>query len=188
MEHTLPLSTEAREVLEKARKTYGPTRQILVAIEELGELAKVCAKFPRYDDPASAANKLHADAVDEVADVLIILDHVISIFDLDWQEIIDRIPVKVERVSRWLEESTSMEQTTIDRKLRENPSGCSGCVFEGTNAGHCKTCKDQSGYQAPLPCGSCDHMGDVNNFSRGGPCSICIQTSGSKYKPKAGRK
>ena len=51
--------------LAKARETYGNTPQILVAIEELNELACVLAKFPRYDSEQEAQIELHQKAVDE---------------------------------------------------------------------------------------------------------------------------
>lgn len=189
MEHKLPISLEDRKVLSRARKTYGATNQILVTIEELEELAKVCCKFPRYDNHETAREKLHDQAVDEVADVLIVLDHVFSLFDLDWEEVVNHIPPKIDRITRWMSKSNSMEQTTIDREVHEKKYGCTGCVFEFTQgkAGHCKTCKDQSGYKAPLPCDTCCYMGDVNNFAMGGACYNCIQTEGSMYKPKQER-
>lgn len=183
MKHQLPISPEDREVLARVRKIYGTTAQLLVTIEELDELSKVCCKFPRYENPETAREKLHDKAVDEVSDVIVVLDHIFDIFDLDWEEVVNHIPTKVERVKRWLSKSNSMEQTTIDRDLHPVKSECSGCVFESTKgkSGHCKTCKDQSGYKAPLPCKTCSKMGDVNNLSMGGPCYTCIQTGGSMY-------
>lgn len=183
MKHQLPISPEDRKVLARVRKTYGTTAQLLVTIEELDELSKVCCKFPRYENPETAREKLHDKAVDEVSDVIVVLDHIFDIFDLDWEEVVNHIPTKVERVKRWLSKSNSMEQTTIDRDLHPVKSECSGCVFESTKgkSGHCKTCKDQSGYKAPLPCKTCSKMGDVNNLSMGGPCYTCIQTGGSMY-------
>lgn len=186
MKHQLPISTEDRKVLARVRKTYGTTAQLLVAIEELDELSKVCCKFPRYENPETAREKLHDKAVDEVSDVIVVLDHIFDIFDLDWEEVVNHIPTKVERITRWLSKSNSMEQTTIDRDLHPVKSGCSGCVFESTKgkSGHCKTCKDQSGYKSPLPCKTCCNMGDANNLSMGGPCYTCVQTGGSMYNKR----
>lgn len=185
MEHKLPISPEDRRVLAKARETYGATNQILVTIEEFDELSKVCCKFPRYASIATAREQLHDKAVDEVADVFVVLDHVFTLFDLDWEEIVNRIPVKVERVKRWLDKSTSMEQTTRDRELHQIKSGCAGCTFESSQgkAGRCKTCKDQSGFKPKLPCDSCEHRGEYTNLAPGGTCYTCINQNGSMYKP-----
>lgn len=103
--------------LAKARDVYGNKNQILVAIEELNELACVLAKFPRYDSEYEAQTDLHQKAVDEVADVEIILHHVKAIFNLNQEEIDVRKVAKVERVQRWLDNSTSMQRTVEDRTV-----------------------------------------------------------------------
>lgn len=105
------------EVLKRARDTYGNSNQILVAIEELSELASILAKFPRYDCPDIARTDLHDRVVDEVADVLIVLHHVKSIFKLDSKEVYDRVDAKILRLERWLDKSDSMNQTTLDREV-----------------------------------------------------------------------
>ena len=101
---------EQIKVLETARKVYGNKNQILVCIEELNELACVLAKFPRYEDEGEAREKLMDKALDEVADVLIILDHVQKIFGLTDEDIADRMIKKIERLDRWLKNSTSMQR------------------------------------------------------------------------------
>lgn len=114
-----------KEVLKKAREIYGSKNQILVCMEELNELACVLAKYPRYEEESVATKELHDKALDEVADVLIILDHVQNIFGLTDTEIRSRISHKIDRLSRWLSNSESMQETIDDRKV-ENP--CKGCV------------------------------------------------------------
>lgn len=106
--------------LAKARETYGNTTQILVAIEELNELACVLAKFPRYDSEYEARLDLHQKAVDEVADVEIILHHVKAIFNLNQEEIDARKIAKTERLQRWLDNSPSMQRTVEDRTINMN--------------------------------------------------------------------
>lgn len=106
--------------LAKARETYGNTTQILVAIEELNELACVLAKFPRYDSKYEAQLDLHQKAVDEVADVEIILHHVKAIFNLNQEEIDARKVAKTERLQRWLDNSPSMQRTVEDRTVNMN--------------------------------------------------------------------
>ena len=187
MEHKLPINAEDRKVLAEARKTYGPSNQMLVTIEELGELGKVCCKYPRYDDPSTAQEKLHDQAVDEVTDVIIVLDHVFALFGIDWEEVVDRIPIKVDRVRRWLNKSHSMEQTIKDRKLNQTKAECHGCAFEKSygKSGRCKTCTDQSGYiaKASFSCDSCKHKGDFSNLAPGGVCYTCVIQNGSMYEP-----
>lgn len=117
MEFSRFITPKHRKVLQKARDTYGDTTQILVSVEELCELACVCAKFPRFEDADVARAKLHDKAIDEVADALVILDHVISIFDLTPVEIGSRVDAKVARMERWLDTSTSQSQTMIDREV-----------------------------------------------------------------------
>ena len=120
MEFSRFVNPKHREVLKKARDIYGDTTQILISVEELNELSCVCAKFPRYEDPNRARKELHSKAVDEVADVLIVLDHIINIFDLTPVDIGERVEAKVARMERWLNASTSQSQTMVDRKVELN--------------------------------------------------------------------
>ena len=138
--------TQYKKTLQAARDTYGNSAQILVSNEELCELAAVCAKFPRYDSAEKARAELHDKAIDEVADVMIVLDHVVNIFGLRNTEILSRIDSKIERLSRWLKASDSMEQTTVDREVKSKP-----------------------------PCGNCVNYGDFNNAKPGGICTHCVQ-------------
>lgn len=114
------ITPKHQKVLQKARDTYGDTTQILVSVEELNELSCVCAKFPRFEDPSLAREKLYDKAVDEVADVLVILDHIINIFGLAQADVRERVDAKVARMERWLDASTSQAQTMIDRKVSVN--------------------------------------------------------------------
>ena len=115
------LTQKQKRTLAQARQTYGDSAQILVANEELCELAAVCAKFPRYSDREEAKQKLHDKAVDEVADVYVILEHVINIFGLTEEELTARVGAKIDRLSRWLESSDSMQKTTEDREVVTPP-------------------------------------------------------------------
>lgn len=154
------LDRRHKEILSRIRETYGNTTQILVSNEELCELAAVCAKFPRYTDPEKARSELHSAAVDEVADVMIILDHIISIFGLSENEVHDRISGKVDRITRWLSESNSQEQTTVDREVHVRKSHSA-------------------------PCGICTGFGDFNNLKPGHRCCVCINSDYSKFEAKS---
>lgn len=148
-----------KEVLSHIREVYGNTTQILVSNEELCELAAVCAKFPRYTDPGKARTELRSAAIDEVADVMIILDHIINIFQLEDIEVWRRIGGKVDRISRWLSESSNQEQTTVDREVKEStiPS---------------------------VPCGGCGHFGNFQNLKPGHRCCQCASSGYTLFEPK----
>lgn len=155
------ISDQQKRILATARDTYGETGQILVALEELCELSAVCAKYPRYDDKNKAEQELHAKAVDEVADVLVVLDHIVNIFKLDPEEIRIRIAAKVERLERWLAASSTMEQTTVDRAV----------VSAGVSISKCETC---------------DGRGNFENLIPGHRCIRCHDSGGAYYRPKEG--
>ena len=140
----LQLTDQQKQVLQLARDTYGTTKQILVSNEELCELAAVCAKFPRYDDEHTAQKALYEKAVGEVADVIIVLDHIINIFRINDKDLSLSIEGKINRLNGWLQKSTSSEQTTIDRDIPSSP--CKNCSSyknwkELKPGGTCFTCK-----------------------------------------------
>lgn len=141
------LIEEQLKVLEKAREVYGDNAQILVAIEELLELACVLAKFPRYDDKNEARAGLKDKAVDEIADVVIILDHVQKIFDVDDRLIAERIQKKVSRLDRWLSHSNSMQETIDDRSVEESCDKCQNRSFFGI----CSPCLAAQGTEGRKP-------------------------------------
>ena len=150
------LDEDMKNLLRKARETYGDKNQILVSMEELNELACVLAKYPRYDDPNKATEELHDRVLDEVADVMVVLDHIISIFSLSEIEVHRRMVKKVDRLKRWLNHSESMQETVDDRKVEDvevfstTNNLCKGCkrvsdVSEDTDLGqiyddYCKSC------------------------------------------------
>ena len=141
---------EQIKVLETARKVYGNKNQILVCIEELNELACVLAKFPRYEDEDEAREKLTEKVIDEVADVMIILDHVQKIFDIPDEAISDRIMKKIERLERWLKNSTSMQRTLEDRVV--GVVDCNTCQnWQNPDYSMCKTCMSTEGTEGIKP-------------------------------------
>lgn len=105
------------ETLQTARSTYGPFRQIGVAAEECTELAKELIKAFRFDDFSTAVEKTKNNVVDEVADVFIILDHVIKLYNITNQDLRPHIIQKMTRLRYWLEHDDSMEFTTEYRNL-----------------------------------------------------------------------
>lgn len=115
---------EMNDILSTARKTYGNKNQILVCMEELNELACVLAKYPRYEDEDEAVKTLYNKALDEVADVYTILEHVKAIFSISEEKVWERRCAKAARLKRWLDHSSSMTETTRDRAV----ALCSGCI------------------------------------------------------------
>lgn len=111
------LTDEQKKKLQQCRETYGDTAQILVSIEELNELACVLAKYPRYDNPEQAVTELREKALDEAADVFIVLDHIVNILELSDQELAQRIEKKIQRVTRWLDTNDKFSQTLVDRAV-----------------------------------------------------------------------
>lgn len=103
-------------VTTRARMTYGNTNQIAVCVEELSELTKVLAKYFRYDEK-TAVEKLGGDALDEVADVYVILEHVKGIFQLSNRSVNQRIEEKLKRMERWLKTSNEFSHTMEDREI-----------------------------------------------------------------------
>lgn len=150
---------EMQEILRKARKTYGNKNQILVCIEELNELACVLAKYPRYTDEEQAKKELYSKALDEVADVYTVLEHIKAIFDISEEALWQRRGVKVGRVQRWLSHSTSMNETITDRDVEpagENAPMCSGCIHvvdftEATYRDKCVHCLKAQATEGTAP-------------------------------------
>lgn len=175
------IDNECKEVLSLIRKTYGNTTQILVSNEELCELAAVCAKFPRYNDPEKARSELHSAAIDEVADVMIILDHVINIFQLDDLEIRARIQGKIDRIRRWLSESSSQEQTTVDREVREGEN------LQPEEKAPEKPTEQPETESKICPCRGCAHVGDFQALKIGGRCFLCSMQNWGLFESKYAR-
>lgn len=113
------LTEEHKLITQKARDTYGENNQILVSIEELNELACVLAKYPRYDNPIKAKLEMFDKALDEVADVYIVLDHIKKICCLSDGAIMNRVDQKMARMERWLLHSDSQQETMEDRAVEE---------------------------------------------------------------------
>ena len=134
------LTEKSKNVLAKARATYGSKNQISVAIEELNELACVLCKFIRYDHEEDAIDALYAHVIDELADVLVVTDHIKAIFGLADRTIEARAEAKVARVRNWLEKSDSMEQTTVDREV---PDPTEKAFCDDLVQHHCNNCANK---------------------------------------------
>ena len=137
----MKLTDKSKRVLAKARLTYGNKNQISVAIEELNELACVLCKFIRYEHEEDAVEALYDKVVDEMADVLVVTDHIKAIFAMSDNVVETRAEAKVARVRNWLEKSNSMEQTTVDREV---PDQTEKAFCDSLTQPHCKNCANNS--------------------------------------------
>lgn len=104
-----------REILKQAQDKFGYATQITVVTEELCELAAILSKYPRYPNHELASEKIRSKVVEEVADVVICLEHVSMIFNISPEELHKVKQAKLGRLERWLEADNGMYQTTIDR-------------------------------------------------------------------------
>lgn len=146
------LSHGAKSTLALARATYGDRNQISVAIEELNELACVLCKYIRYNSQEEAVAALKQNVVDELADVVVVMDHIKALFDVSDKLIQQRAEEKVLRVGNWLNKSKSMHQTLVDREvptLQRQESflepHCENCANQGSSV--CSECVGHSKYQ-----------------------------------------
>lgn len=150
------MNGKEKDVLKRAREVYGNKNQILVCMEELNELACVLAKFPRYEDEREARSELYESALDEVADVTVILEHAKRIFEFTEKEVDARVRKKIDRLERWLNTSSSMHQTTVDRDIREKTEqsipDCKDCInFINPDYSICSACEKAAATEGIKP-------------------------------------
>lgn len=112
-------TVEDAKTLQAARETYGAHKQIGVAAEECTELAKELIKAFRYDDFDDAVKNTKENVVDEVADVLIVFDHILKLYNITTSDLQPHITKKLDRLRYWLEHSKSIEFTMQHRSLSE---------------------------------------------------------------------
>ena len=105
------------QVLQRARETYGAHKQIGVAAEECTELAKELIKAFRYDSFDDVVKNTKENVIDEVADVFIVLDHVLKLFNITSEDLQPHIAKKLQRLEYWLDNSSSIEFTTRCRTI-----------------------------------------------------------------------
>ena len=84
-----------KKVYEDARTRWGSHNQLVVAIEEMSELQKEICKFFRHEGNAK-------DLIEEAADVSIMLEQVIFIFDIE-DDVKKVMQEKIQRLKRRLE-------------------------------------------------------------------------------------
>ena len=114
---TIHFTDEDAETLRLARETYGPHKQVGVAAEECTELAKELIRAFRYDDFEAAIANTKDNVVEEVADVLIVLQHIFKLYRITNEDLSPQIKRKIQRLSYWLSHSNSSEFTTQCRDV-----------------------------------------------------------------------
>lgn len=85
------------KTLEKAIETYGKDMQLNVAVEEFSELIKEICKNKRGRDNRD-------NIIEEMADCQIMLAQIQIIFDIDAEEISNKVIEKLERLEKRLAE------------------------------------------------------------------------------------
>lgn len=192
------ITKEQLEVLQKSREIYGFKKQLSVASEELSELAIVCDKFQRYDSYQEAITALYSMALEETADVLIILNHIFEVFNFDEDALKGWISAKVDRLNRWLITSNKLEQSMVDRELPGQLSlsdnikrDCTSCVFNkipvGAMNSPCRMCKDEeSFYISQNRCKGCINTLNWVQLAPEGKCGKCIRGIEDNYVPREG--
>ena len=96
---------ERRALLDRAITTYGAPAQMDMAVEEMAELTKALCKVKRVSCAAEAKAVLE-NAVEEMADVQIMLDQLRSIFGRSTAEAEE---YKLERLKKRLDAATAAE-------------------------------------------------------------------------------
>ena len=128
-------TVEDARTLQAARETYGAHKQIGVAAEECTELAKELIKAFRYDDFEDAVKNTKENVVDEVADVLIVLDHILNLYTITTSDLQPHITKKLDRLRYWLSQSDSIEFTTKIRTV-DKESQAEAEAFEKYQQGY----------------------------------------------------
>jgi NTP pyrophosphatase (non-canonical NTP hydrolase) len=85
-----------QEIYDAILKKNGRKHQIIVAIEELSELQKELTKFLRFD--GFSENHRLSETTEELIDVTIIVEQLINIFDIDYQEFQERKNEKIQNI------------------------------------------------------------------------------------------
>lgn len=173
------------KILQKAQNMYGFANQVNVAAEECCELAAVCTKYARFDSHEAACDKIREKIVEETADVTIVLHHLYMIFNITPEEQGKYMEAKLERLQRWMDESQSLEQSTVDRKVNiqgtvtgrtqcSQPNNSSIPVEEDHTYDLCSDCMYFELYSFEFPCNECANHNKWTSPTKK-PCNNCTE-------------
>ena len=98
------------DVLKSAIATYGMAAQVDMAIEEMAELTKALCKERRAQLTPGMHSAEHANVIEEIADVAIMLKQLLIIFDKDG-EIQKEVDYKIDRLEQRLQKEHKKERT-----------------------------------------------------------------------------
>lgn len=108
---------ERRALLDRAITTYGAPAQMDMAVEEMAELTKALCKVKRVSCAAEAKAALE-NAVEELADVQIMLDQLRIIFGRSTAEIEeDKLRRLLRRINSYKESNISYKESNIRKWL-----------------------------------------------------------------------
>lgn len=88
-------------VLKDAISTYGTSAQVDMAIEEMSELTKALCKERRAQHQSEKHAEAQANVIEEIADVAIMLEQLLIIFDKD-HEVQKVVDYKIDRLEQRL--------------------------------------------------------------------------------------
>lgn len=95
------LEIKKTDVIRDAIATYGNAAQVDMAIEEMSELTKALCKERRCKLDSIKHSEAVANIIEEIADVAIMLQQMIIIFDRD-NEVEGEIKYKIDRLEQRL--------------------------------------------------------------------------------------
>lgn len=96
-------------VIRDAIATYGMAAQVDMAIEEMSELTKALCKERRTQLELGKHAEAHANVIEEIADVAIMLKQLLIMFDKDG-EIQKEVDYKIDRLEQRLQKAHSTEE------------------------------------------------------------------------------
>ena len=106
---------ERRALLDRAITTYGAPAQMDMAVEEMAELTKAICKVKRASCAAEAAAALE-NAVEEMADVRIMLDQLRIIFHRSTEEAEE---AKLERLKNRLDGRNNWQDSSLHKRIEK---------------------------------------------------------------------
>lgn len=99
---------DERQLYKEAIEQFGAANQVVVAMEEAGELVQALAKVIRYSDDEQELEKLRDHIAEEMADVLIMCNQLGIIFNIE-SEVVTWMDKKLDRLAKRLEEEKKDE-------------------------------------------------------------------------------
>ena len=138
-------------VLEDAISTFGKKSQVDKAIEEMSELTKALCK-ERYTQIASDEYaEAHANVIEEIADVAIMLVQLLIIFDKD-HEIQKEIDYKIDRLEQKLPImktliASARTQADVSEDTPNKHTDGVKRLIDGLSRGDCKGVKGATAYK-----------------------------------------